>query len=188
MFKKLGAVGVCVVMALLLFSATGRDTIDVPDMGIHGYPIPVSPYFEDDEEGETCERERCRRVPVLGPVTADGPVKALDPPSEEEVLRALEKAYPIEGGLPLLHEVEREDVRIDIEPIADYVDPPRVYPLIGPAQQHHAHYKCTIHYTEVTRCGWPLPYAHTDENAKEVIYIDHTHLHMIGDADDRHMW
>ena len=63
-------------------------------------------------------------------------------------------------------------MRIVKEPIADYIDPPRVYPLAGPAQLHHAHYKCVVYYTEVTRVGWPIPYTTTDEDCQEVIYID----------------
>jgi hypothetical protein len=82
-----------------------------------------------------------------------------------------------------LHEVQRNNVRITIDKIADYVDPPRFIPLIGPAQLHHAHYKCTIYYTEVTRVGWPIPYTTRNEDAREVIYIDHNHFHMVGNVD-----
>jgi len=39
-------------------------------------------------------------------------------------MRALEKARSVSGGLPFLHEVQRNNARIVIEPIADYVDPP----------------------------------------------------------------
>ncbi|MCA9248824.1 MAG: hypothetical protein KDA42_16975, partial [Planctomycetales bacterium] len=90
--------------------------------------------------------------------------------------------HPVQGGLPFLHEVQRNDVRIVKEKIADYIDPPRVYPLIGPAQLHHAHYKCTVHYSETTRVGWPIPHTKTDEDSVEVLYIDHNHLHMVGNV------
>jgi hypothetical protein len=99
------------------------------------------------------------------------------------VMRALEKAHPLEGGLPFLHEQQRNNVRIVVEPIADYIDPPRIYPLVGPAQLHHAHYKCIIYYTHVTNVGWPIPYTTSDQEAQEVIYIDHNHLHMVGNVD-----
>jgi hypothetical protein len=69
------------------------------------------------------------------------------------------------------------------EKIADYVDPPRFYPLIGPAQLHHAHYKCTVYFTQVTRIGWPIPHTLKDEDAREVLYIDHNHFHMVGNVD-----
>ena len=154
-----------------------------PTIGMLGWPIPVSPFFQDRFEDVHYKHRRYERVPILGPITSGGPVMALDPPSEDEIMRALEDARPLEGGLPLLHEIQRNNCKMTVEPIADYVDPVRVYPLIGPAQQHHAHYKCTIYFTEVTRVGWPIPYTTTDEESQEVIYIDHNHLHMVGNCD-----
>ena len=141
------------------------------------------PLLPGRNEDEFWIKERYDRVPVLGRVTAGGPVQALDPPSDDEIMRALERADPVEGGLPLLHEVQRNNVRIVKEKIADYIDPPRFYPLVGPAQLHHAHYKCTIYYTEVTRMGWPIPHTLADEDAREVVYVDHNHLHMVGNVD-----
>lgn len=145
---------------------------------------PVSPYFQKAQEDKFWMRERYQRVPILGPVTSGGPPVALDPPSPDEVMRALERARNVSGGVPMLHEIQRNNVRMVIEPISDYVDPPRVYPLIGPAQLHHAHYKCIIYFTEVTRVGWPFPYTTVDEDTQEVIYIDHNHFHMVGNVDD----
>ena len=154
-----------------------------PSLGIFSVPIPVSPYFQDQKEDEAWEKERYRRVPILGPITSGGPPVALDPPSDDEVMRALEKAQPIEGGVPFLWERNRNNVRMVKQKIADYVDPPRVYPLVGPAQQHHAHYKCTVYYTEVKRIGRPIPHTLIDEDSREVIYIDHNHFHMVGNVD-----
>ena len=155
--------------------------------GIHlgplAFPIPVSPYFQDKKEDEWWIKERYDRVPILGPLTGGVPAVALDEPCDDEVIRTLERAQPVEGGIPFLHQVQRNNVRIVKEKIADYVDPPRVYPTIGPAQLHHAHYKCTIYFTEVTRIGWPIPHTKRDEDAQEVVYIDHNHMHMVGDVD-----
>jgi hypothetical protein len=167
----------------LLCGASGCAGVAGPNLGVFGVPIPVSPYFQDKKEDEYWIKERYDRVPILGPLTAGGPVQALDPPSDDEIMRALERARPVEGGLPVMHEVQRNNVRIVKEKIADYVDPPRFYPLIGPAQQHHAHYKCTIYYTEVKRIGWPLPHTIRDEDTREVIYIDHNHFHMVGNVE-----
>jgi hypothetical protein len=154
-----------------------------PYLGPFAVPIPVSPYFQKKKEDEFWIKERYDRVPVLGPLTEGGPAAALDPPSDDEVMRAFENALPQQGGLPFLHEIQRNNVRIVKEKISDYVDPPRVYPLIGPAQLHHAHYKCTIYYTEVTRVGWPLPHTLVDEDSQEVVYVDHNHFHMVGNVD-----
>ena len=174
------------VSGLLLLgamTATGCHTQFGPNLGFPPWPIPVSPYFQDKAEDVFWQKERYDRVPILGPITAGGPAVALDPPSDDEVMRALEQARGVEGGIPLFHEVQRNNVRIVKDKIADYVDPPRFYPLVGPAQLHHAHYKCTIYFTEVTRVGWPLPYTTRDEDCQEVIYIDHNHLHMVGNVD-----
>lgn len=154
-----------------------------PSLGVFAYPVPVSPYFQDEAEDRFWNHERYERVPILPPLTADGPQGELDPPSDDEVMRALERARPKEGGIPLLHEKQRNNVRIVKHRIADYVDPPRFYPLIGPAQQHHVHYKCIVYYTDVTRPGWPVPHTLVDEDAREVVYIDHNHLHMVGNVD-----
>jgi hypothetical protein len=171
------------VLGLAMLAGSGCAGVIGPNLGPFGIPIPVSPYMSDQHEDRFWVKERYDRVPVLGPLTAGGPVQALDPPSDDEIMRALERAQPVEGGLPLLHTVQRNNVRIVKEKIADYIDPPRFYPLVGPAQQHHAHYKCTVYYTEVTRMGWPIPHTLIDEDAREVIYVDHNHLHMVGNVD-----
>jgi hypothetical protein len=176
---------ICTLMALMSLSSTGCFWFATqgPYLGVVSIPIPVSPYLQDKQEDEFWEHERYERVPILGPLTAGGPMKALDPPSDDEVMRALEHARPIEGGLPLLHETHRDNVQIVKEKIADYIDPPRFVPLIGPCQLHHAHYKCTIYFTEVTHVGWPVPYTMRDEDSVEVVYIDHNHFHMVGHID-----
>jgi hypothetical protein len=173
-------------ISLLALSSTGCGwglTNLGPSLNLLAVPIPVSPYFQDKKEDEFWQHERYDRVPILGPVTGPEQPIALDPPSDDEIMRALEKAQPIEGGVPFLWERNRNNVRIVKRKIADYMDPPRHYPLIGPAQQHHAHYCCTVYYTDVRRIGWPVPHTLVDEDAREVVYIDHNHLHMVGNVD-----
>lgn len=155
-----------------------------PSLGIASIPVPISPYYQKKKEDEFWRKERYERVPILGPVTSVGEPVALDPPSDDEVMWALEKAQPVQGNVPFLYERNRNNVRIVKEKIADYLDPPRHYPLVGPAQQHHAHYKCTIYYEDVRHIGWPVPHKLVDEDAREVVYIDHNHLHMVGNLDD----
>ena len=142
--------------------------------------IPVTPYKQKSFEDEFYVHERYARVPILAPLTAGGPVKALDPPTDDEVWWALERARPVQGGLPGMHEVQRNNVRIITECIADYVDPPRVIPMIGPVQLHHAHYKCTIYFSERKIIGWPYKHMLEDEDTVEVVYIDHNHFHRVG--------
>lgn len=154
-----------------------------PNLGLLGLPIPVSPYFQDQEEVQFHNHERYARVPIMGPLTAGGPTMALDPPSDDEVMQAMERARPIRGGIPMLSEKQRNNVRIIKEKIADYIDDPRFVPMIGFSQLHHAHYRCTVYFEERTINGWPVPYTLDDKEAVEVIYIDHNHFHMVGDPE-----
>lgn len=165
------------------FMSTGCLVNSGPQMGVLGVPIPVSPMIQVNKENQYWEHERYGRVPILGPLTAGGPTAALDEPSDDEVMIALEHADPVAGGIPFLHERQRDNVRIIKEKIADYIDPPRVIPLIGPVQLHHSHWKCTVFYTELVHVGWPFPHTIRDEESSEVIYIDHNHFHMVGDVD-----
>lgn len=170
-------------LAVLAFTTTGCYVPNNYSFGFLQFPIPVSPYYQKLQEDKFWDKERYDRVPILGPTTSGGPPVALDPPSDDEVMRALEKAKPVQGGIPLVWEKQRNNVRIIKEKIADYVDPPRFYPLIGPAQLHHAHYKCTIYFDEKTTVGYPVPHTLHDQESVEVIYIDHNHFHMVGDVE-----
>jgi len=172
------------LLAALMAPAIGCFGVsNGPSLGIFGLPIPVSPYYQHRQEEKFWEHERYERVPVLGPTTAGGPPVALDPPTDDEVIHALEKARPVQGGVPFLYEKQRNNVRIIKEKIADYIDPPRFYPLIGPAQLHHAHYKCTVYCSERAIVGYPVPHTLDDREVIEVMYIDHNHFHMVGDVE-----
>jgi len=173
---------VCGLIAATLLLTAGCTTFG-PQLGPLAYPIPVSPFFQDQKEDNFWERERYDRVPILPPIIAGAPPRALDEPSDDEIMRALERVHPIEGGFPFLHEVQRNNVRIVKQCMADFIGRPRVIPLIGPAQLHHSRWKCTVFYTNVTRVGWPVPYTTVDEDAREVIYIDHSHFHMAGNVE-----
>ncbi len=80
------------VLLLMLLSATtgcfwGLPT-QGPSLGILAIPIPVSPYFQKNKEDQYWKHERYERVPILGPITSGGPPVALDPPSDDEIMRA----------------------------------------------------------------------------------------------------
>ena len=184
MVKKIAFIPIGLLVGIVLASSTGCSHIVAgPNIGLLGYPIPLTPYLQKREEDAAWNHKRYGRAPILGPLQAGAPAVALDTPSDDEVMRALEKARPVQGGIPFMHEVQRNKVRIIVEPIADYVDPPRNYPLVGPAQLHHAQYKCTVYFAETIRTGWPLPYTTIAEDCQEVVYIDHDHLHMVGNVD-----
>src|SRR5690606_15733429 len=80
--------------------------------------IPVSPYYSQLIEDTYWEEERYKRVPILDPVEGEhAPIFCLDPPSPDEVMRAL----PVkgDGGLTFIAETSLNNVRIVVEPIVD---------------------------------------------------------------------
>ena len=105
MSKKANSALIGVLGLLALASATGCSTVAGPNFGMLNFPIPVSPYFQKEAEDRYWNHKRYDRMPVLGPLTPGSPEVGLDPPSDDEVMRALEKANPVQGGLPFLHEI-----------------------------------------------------------------------------------
>ena len=172
----------CLAALLVVSALTGCIGSQGPFLGFAGIPIPISPYWQDIKEDQHWVHERYERAPILGPLTADGPDIGMDPPSDDQVFRKFLEIREVEGNYPMLYEIQVNDVRIVKEKISDYVDPPRHYPIIGPAQAHHVHYKCTVYYSEKVRVGWPIPHTLRDDEAVEVIYIDKDHFHMVGNV------
>ncbi|MGL4595235.1 MAG: hypothetical protein ACRCUY_10935, partial [Thermoguttaceae bacterium] len=149
-----------------------------PGVGIASIPVPMSPYFQQGFEDQEFEK-RYSKVPILEPITEENHI-ALDPPCDDQVIRFLEKVRPVAGAIPGTETTFRNVKGITKELIADYVDPPRVMPLVGPVQVHHAHYKCTVYFQEQTNVGWPAPFTIRNEDAMEELYIDMDHLHRVG--------
>ena len=183
MARKASSTATLALLAVAMLAGTGCQTAMGPALGIFGMPIPISPYFQKKKEDEHWVHERYDRVPILPPIAEGGQAIGLDPPSDDEVMRAIEEIHPTNKGWPFLHEVQISNVRIVKEKTVDKTDDPRVYPLIGPARLHHVHYKCTVYFTKTTRVGWPIPHTLVDEEVIEVVHIDKDHFHMVGNVD-----
>ncbi len=65
--------------------------------GVASIPVPVSPYFQQGYADLAWDKERYGKVAVLPPVQ-DGEAVALDPPSDDQVVRMLEKTRPVSGA------------------------------------------------------------------------------------------
>ncbi|MAT16510.1 MAG: hypothetical protein CMJ46_14715 [Planctomyces sp.] len=138
-------------------------------------PIPVSAYWSQQIEDTYYEEERYGKVEVLDPVYgADAPLVCLDPPTPDEVIRAIPNSP--EGGFAFLSDTQWNNVRMTVDLIVDKVEDCKFYPLVGPARMHKCHYKCTVYYTKVERSNYPVPFENVDYDAREVVYIDHDHL------------
>jgi hypothetical protein len=137
------------------------------------FPIPMQPWVADRIE-ERIVNQSDYRTPVLPPIPAGFRPLCEDPPDRAAVLRAMPRVI---RGVPYLFEEFRDDIEITVEKLVDRIDPPRFFPLIGPAQLHHCHWKCTVYYTETLESNYPFPF-HTKRRRAEVVYIDRDHLHL----------
>lgn len=180
--KRTKQMGLLAALALVTLPSSGCTLLawglDVAWTGAAFYGttplIPVTPYFSQQIEDTYWEEERYKKVPILDPVEGENaPLFCLDPPSPDEVMRALPDNTA--GGVPFLAETSRNNVRIVVEPIVDRIDECRFFPQLGPARLHHCHYKCTVYFVETKRSSWPVPFT-TSDQVEEVVYIDHDHL------------
>ena len=73
--------------------------------------------------------------------------------------------------MPQVFQVSRGEVTVVTECLVKRVDPPRFFPLVGEAELHRNHWKCTVYYTERMEASWPFP-MQCKRPRVEVIYID----------------
>jgi hypothetical protein len=137
-------------------------------------PIPVPPWVPDVIEARLGNNSDFNTV-VLAPIPPGYRPLCEDPPDRATILRAMP---PVVRGVPYILEQFRDDVDFSIERLVDEIDPPRFFPLVGPAQLHHCHYKCTIYYTETVQSDYPFPFQ-IRKRRVEVVYIDRDHLHSV---------
>lgn len=139
-------------------------------------PIPVQPWVAERLEHKlNHQNDPGGRVPIMPPIRAGYPAPICeDPPSDGEVLRAMPR---VPRGVPYIYEVFRDDIVIVKNRLVDKIDPPRFFPLVGPAQLHHCHWECVIYYNELIQSDYPFP-VYLRKPRVQVIYIDKDHLHM----------
>jgi hypothetical protein len=162
-----------VLMAAALAAPAGMTGCHPYSMGIFT-PIPMPAWVTERMEEKYCYPNDFR-TPVLPPIREGFPPPLCeDPPDEARVLRAMPH---VKRGVPYFCEEFRDNVQIVSERLVDKIDPPRFFPLVGPAQLHHCHWKCTIYYTETCESGYPFPFRCVRPRV-QVVYIDLDHLHL----------
>jgi hypothetical protein len=136
-------------------------------------PVPVQPWVAEQID-ERFNNRNDHRVPVLPPIPPGHRPYCEDPPDRAEILRAMPR---VTRGIPYIYEEFRDDIEFTVEKLVDKVDPPRFIPLMGLAQLHHCHWKCTVYYTETIDSSHPFPFRLKRRRA-EVVYIDKDHFHL----------
>src|SRR3954447_14811633 len=117
-------------------------------------PIPVQPWVAERME-QKLNHKNDGRVPIMPPIKPGFPPPICeDPPSDGEVLRAIPR---VPRGVPYVYETFRDNIVIVKNKLVDKIDPPRFFPLVGPAQLHHCHWECVVYYTETVESDQPFP-------------------------------
>jgi hypothetical protein len=142
-------------------------------VGIDGLPTGTRVAIRLDATNTVIQEIRALQLPdkvtVLKRARA---LTHLESPPTEEVLRALPK---VPGSAPGIFEVYRDDIQVVAERLVRQVDPPRFFPLLGEAELHHCHWKCTVYYQETVESSYPCPFR-TKRPRVEVVYIDKDYL------------
>lgn len=166
---------VLIVGALLApMALSGCLSVIAPlSMGIFT-PVPIPPWVTERMEDKYCWKNDFRTT-IMPPIREGYPPPLCeDPPDEAMILRAITRVC---RGVPYFGEEFRDDIEIVSERLVDRIDPPRFFPLVGPAQLHHCHWKCTVFYNLTYESGYPFPYQ-CKKRRVEVVYIDKDHLHV----------
>lgn len=141
-------------------------------------PVPIQPWATERMEEKYCYQND-HRTAIMPPIREGYPPPLCeDPPDDAMIIRAMPH---VTRGIPYVYEEFRDNIQIVKERLVDKIDPPRFFPLIGPAQLHHCHWKCTIYYVETVESGYPFPFQ-CKRPRVEVVYIDKDHLHLYAGA------
>ena len=159
---------------VLLLAAAAAPLAGAGGCGLPLVPIPVQPWVAD-RMAEKYQHENDHRTPILPPIRDGFPAPLCeDPPSDQEVLRALPKRV---RGIPFVYEEFRDNIVIVKNRVVDKIDPPRFYPLVGMAQLHHCHWECGVYFNETVQSSYPFP-TYVQKQRTLVVYIDKDHLHL----------
>ena len=163
------------LFALALLPAVGCNPLTLGFLS----PIPVPPWTAERLE-QKLNHKNDGRVPIMPPIR-DGfpPPICEDAPGDAEVLRAMPR---VPRGVPYVYETFRDDIVIVKNRLVDKIDPPRFFPLVGPAQLHHCHWECVIYYNELVQSDYPFP-VYVRKARVQVIYIDKDLLHLFVGSD-----
>jgi hypothetical protein len=140
----------------------------------HQLLVLVTPRIQvrQEQEKKYSHKDDFRTL-ILPPYRGHDP-HCSEAPDEGRILRALSPLRRLSG----VFEESRDNVQIVTERIVDKIDPPRFFPLVGLAQLHHCHWKCSVYYQETITGSYPFGFRWTQPRI-DVVYIDADHLHLV---------
>jgi hypothetical protein len=169
------------VVALVVSAGCTVDALYHGDLPFPFWlPVPVAPWMGDMVAD--WKTKDYSQVPIMPPIRDYAPVFCMDPPSDYDVIRAMKKPTGKIPNIPYLHEKHYNNMQIFPEKLVDSIDECRFYPLVGPAQLHHCHYKVTVYYDVLRHSYYPFSWEVKYKDV-EVLYIDKDHLHICTSAE-----
>ena len=152
--------------------AVTLSTSDISGPWLCPIPVPqvIGDYIQDHKYRQYDE------VPLMPPVRDYAPTFCQDPPSEYDVIRAMQPPNWF-AHIPFLCEEHYNNMQIVPEKIVDSLDECRFYPLVGPARLHHCHFKVTVYFDHIEHSSYPFSWW-VEQKDVEVLYIDKDHLHI----------
>jgi hypothetical protein len=142
----------------------------------------VQPWVSDRMQ-QQFQHDKDYKAAILPPVRAGFPLpRCEDPPTDGEVMRVFNERQV--RGVGYFYEEFQDDLTIVKNLVADRIDPPRFFPLVGMAQLHHCKWECGVYYNDLKQSSYPYP-VYIRKPKVEVIYIDKDHLHLyVGENPD----
>lgn len=108
----------------------------------------------------------------LQPIPQAALTPQCDPPTDAEVLEVFH-ARRAKGDDPV-----HDDITIVKNLVADKIEAPRAYPVMGTAQLHHCRWECGVYYNDLKQSSSPYPTA-VRKPKVEVIVLDTDCLRVI---------
>jgi hypothetical protein len=112
------------------------------------------------------------QAPIYPPIKVGHKLTCAENPDLVDILRALPRTE-----CNPCYSVYRIDFAYTTEKLVDRINPIRAFPVIGDAQLHERHWKCVVHFRELTEFHYPLSIEYA-RRVSTVVYIDKDHLHI----------
>jgi hypothetical protein len=142
--------------------------------------LPTLQAWDADRIRDRIAEPSDARTPILPPIKPGERPHGESPPTRQEILRAMPK---VPRGIPFIYEESRDNLEFTAEKMFDRLEPPRYFPLIGLAQLHRCHWKCTVYFTENIEVSHPFPFREKTRR-EEIVYLDKDRLHLCENQPD----
>ena len=123
--------------------------------------------------------EKSSRYPasmMILPWDADAELIAKVEDMSEKALSRFHWDFPAEKNRLFFYRKRHIPLGVELKLLKKEVDPPRIFPLIGPASLHHAHWECRVKYRKTVSVFWPIRWEYRSEPREHEMRLDGDYL------------